>query len=63
MLKTIYQLFFLCFWISAGLCQVTYRDSLIKAAQADAKTFKLDKATWEKYQRMLLPASDDSSLL
>jgi len=58
MLKTIYLSFFLSTVISTAFCQYTHRDSLIKAAQADAKTFKLDNAVWKKYKRKLPSTSD-----
>lgn len=58
MLKAIYLSLFLCTAISTAFCQATRRDSLIKAAQADAKTYRLDNATWKKYKRKL-PATSD----
>lgn len=58
MLKTIYISLFLCTMISTALCQATYRDSLTKAAQANAKTFRLDNATWKKHKRKLSSTSD-----
>jgi hypothetical protein len=58
MFKTIYLSLFFCTVISAAFCQATHRDSLAKAAQADAKTFRLDNATWKKYKRKLPSTSD-----
>jgi hypothetical protein len=58
MLKIICLLLFFCTVQVTGQCQTTHRDSLIKAAQADAKKFKLDDAVWKKYKRTLPPTSD-----
>jgi hypothetical protein len=58
MLKTIYLSLFLCTVISTAFCQATHRDSLTKAAKADAKTFRLDDAIWKKYKRKLPSTSD-----
>lgn len=58
MLKKIYLSLFLCTVISTAFCQSTHRDSLIEAAQADAKTFRLDNTTWKKYKRKLPSTSD-----
>lgn len=58
MLKTIYLSLFLCSVISTAFCQATHRDSLNKAAKADAKTFRLDDAIWKKYKRKLPSTSD-----
>jgi hypothetical protein len=58
MLKIIYLSLFFCTVISAAFCQATNRDSLIKTAQADSKTFRLDNATWKKYKRKLPSTSD-----
>ncbi len=38
--------------------QPAHRDSLIKVARADAKSFRLDDAIWNKY-RHRLPATSD----
>lgn len=46
-------------WLSTAVCQQkAHRDSLIKAARADAKSFRLDDAVWKKYQRKLAYTSD-----
>jgi hypothetical protein len=58
MSKKIYLSLFLSIVISTALCQATHRDSLTKAAQADAKTFRLDNATWKNNKRKL-PATSD----
>lgn len=58
MLKTIYLTLFFCTVIPTAFCQDTRRDSVIKAAQADAKNFRLDKATWKKHRRKLPSTSD-----
>jgi hypothetical protein len=43
---------------SAARCQTTHRDSVLKAARADARDFRLDDAIWKKYKRGL-PATSD----
>jgi hypothetical protein len=58
MSKIIYLLLFFCTVISAAFCQATHRDSIIRAAQADAKTFWLDNATWKKHKRKFPSTSD-----
>jgi hypothetical protein len=58
MLRKIYLSLFLCTLMSAAFCQNKHRDSLTKAAQEDAKTFRLDHAIWKKYKRKLLSTSD-----
>jgi len=58
MLKIIYLSFFLCIVISTAFCQATRRDSLTKAAKADAKTFRLNNAIWKEYKRKLPSTSD-----
>jgi hypothetical protein len=58
MLKIIYLSLFLCTLTSTAFCQASHRDSVILAAKADAKTFRLDKATWKKYKRKLPSTSD-----
>lgn len=44
--------------IATALGQPDHRDSITKAARADAKSFKLDDAIWKKY-RHRLPATSD----
>lgn len=49
----------LCAWLStAAGQQMTHRDSLIKAARADAKNFRLNDTTWKKYRHRLAYTSD-----
>lgn len=57
-LKTYILLLLLCSCTSFAFGQHTHRDSVIKAAQTDAKTFRLDKATWKKYRHTLPYTSD-----
>lgn len=46
-------------WLSVALCQQpAHRDSVIKAARADAKNFRLDDVTWKKYRHKLTCTSD-----
>lgn len=49
-------LFMVCF--SAAQGQSTHRDSVLKAARADVRDFRLDDAIWKKYKRSL-PATSD----
>jgi hypothetical protein len=58
MLKIIYLSLVLCFTLSTALCQPTRRDSLIKAARTDAKSFRLADTIWKKHKRTLPPSSD-----
>src|SRR4051794_13960253 len=38
--------------------QQAHRDSLVRAARADAKNFRLDDAVWKKYKHTLPNSSD-----
>jgi hypothetical protein len=58
MFKIFYLSLFLSAMISTAFCQTPHRDSLIKAAKADAKSFRVDHATWKKYKRKLPSTSD-----
>ncbi|MEO6977599.1 MAG: hypothetical protein ABI113_04440, partial [Mucilaginibacter sp.] len=45
--------------VSAALGQQqAHRDSLVRAARADAKNFRLDDAVWKKYKHTLPNSSD-----
>ena len=59
MLKITYLLLLQCLvLIVTAFGQPAHRDSLIKVARADAKSFRLDDAIWNKY-RHRLPATSD----
>jgi hypothetical protein len=59
MLKTILLLLLLSISLSAAFGQqLAHRDSIVKAARADAKNFRLDDATWKKYRHKLAYTSD-----
>lgn len=58
MLRILFLSLFLVAGISAAQCQSTHRDSIIKAARADAKQFRLEDAVWKQYKRKL-PATSD----
>lgn len=59
MLKS--SLLFLLFvaWLPTAFCQHNaQRDSVVKAARAEARNFRLDDATWKKYRHKLPYTSD-----
>lgn len=59
MLKITYLLLLqCCVLVVTAFGQPAQRDSVIKAARADAKSFKLDDTIWKKYRRRL-PATSD----
>jgi hypothetical protein len=59
MLKTVYLSLFQCIvLIVTALGQPDHRDSITKAARADAKSFRLDSEIWKKYKHRL-PATSD----
>jgi len=58
MLRILFLSLFLVAGISAAHGQSTHRDSIIKAARADAKQFRLEDAVWKQYKRKL-PATSD----
>lgn len=59
MLKKSLLFLLLSGWLSAALCQQpAHSDSVIKAARAEAKNFRLDNATWQKYRHQLAYTSD-----
>jgi len=58
MLRILFLFLLLATGLSAGRCQSTHRDSLIKAARIDAKKIRLDDAIWKKYKRRLPVTSD-----
>lgn len=58
MLRILFLSLFLVAGISAAQGQSTHRDSIIKAARADAKQFRLEDAVWKQYKRKL-PATSD----
>ena len=59
MLKTVLIFLLLSSWLSAALGQQpSRRDSLIRFARTDAKSFRLDEVTWKKYRHKLPHTSD-----
>lgn len=58
MLRILFLSLFLAVCFTAAQGQSTHRDSIIKAARADAKQFRLEDAVWKQYKRKL-PATSD----
>jgi hypothetical protein len=58
MLRILFLSLFVTAGFSAALCQSTHRDSVLKAARADARDFRLNDTIWKKYKRRL-PATSD----
>lgn len=59
MLKTSLLFLLLSCWITAAFSQQhAHRDSMIRAARADAKSFRLDSVLWKKYRHKLPSTSD-----
>lgn len=59
MLKKGFLFLLLSAWLSVALCQQpAHRDSIINAAHANAKNFRLDHVIWKKYRHKLSYTSD-----